>query len=339
MRCFGWSVVVCGLLCLSTPLAAQCLGDGEVEYVCGPVSPEDLYAIPDSPWVIVSSMIDGGNLYLTDTRDHSSSILFPSPTSSRRSTIDIYRDCPGPVSREFRPHGINLREDSNGIHTLYVVGHGARESVEVFEVDTRGERPTASWVGCVVAPAGVGLNSVAALPGDGFVATNFQRPEGELWEWQPGEGWDRVPGSTTNGPNGVEASSDGAWLYIGGWGTQSLIRISRGRSPVEVESADVGFHIDNVRFAPDGSVLAAGHVGPTADAIFRCLRQGECDGVQSRVARVDPESLVVDPLVEYPSNETFILGTVALEVDDELWIGGIGGSDRILRFQTSSLPR
>ena len=133
----------------------------------------------------------------------------------------------------------------------------------------------------MVAPAGVGLNSVAALPGDGFVATNFQRPEGELWEWQPSGGWGRVPGSLTNGPNGVEASSDGAWLYIGGWGTQSLIRISRGRSPVEVESADVGFHIDNVRFAPDGSVLAAGHVGPTADAIFRCLREGECDGVQS----------------------------------------------------------
>ena len=155
MRWFGWSVMVCGLLCLPTSVAAQCEGDGEVEYVCGPVSPEDLYAIPDSPWVIVSSMIDGGNLYLTDTRDHSSSILFPSQAPSSRSTIDIYRDCPGPVSREFRPHGINLREDSNGVHTLYVVGHGARESVEVFEVDTRGERPTASWVGCVVAPAGV----------------------------------------------------------------------------------------------------------------------------------------------------------------------------------------
>ena len=57
------------------------------------------------------------------------------------------------------------------------------------------------------------------------------------------------------------------------------------------------------------------------------------------MARVDPDSLVVDQLVGYPSNETFILGTVALEVDDELWIGGIAGSDRILRFQTSGLPR
>ena len=55
MRWFGWSVMVCGLLCLPTSVAAQCEGDGEGEYVCGPVRPEALYAIADSPWGIVSS--------------------------------------------------------------------------------------------------------------------------------------------------------------------------------------------------------------------------------------------------------------------------------------------
>ena len=39
---------------------AQCEPDGEVQFACGPISPEDLAAVPESPWVIASSMeVDG----------------------------------------------------------------------------------------------------------------------------------------------------------------------------------------------------------------------------------------------------------------------------------------
>jgi hypothetical protein len=37
-------------------------------------------------------------------------------------------------------------------------------------------------------------------------------------------------------------------------------------------------------------------------------------------------------IVRYPSNEYVILGTVGLQVGDEIWLGGIAGSDRIARF-------
>ena len=36
-----------------------CEPDGEVQFLCGPVSPEDLAPVPQSPWVVVSSMVDG----------------------------------------------------------------------------------------------------------------------------------------------------------------------------------------------------------------------------------------------------------------------------------------
>ena len=39
-----------------------CEPDGQVQFLCGPVSPEDLVEIPDSPWVIVSGMEDDGYL-------------------------------------------------------------------------------------------------------------------------------------------------------------------------------------------------------------------------------------------------------------------------------------
>jgi len=325
--------VVCVVGSVS-PSEAQCEPDGDVQFVCGPVSPEDLAPVPRSPWILVSGMEDDGYLYATDVRDHTSSVLFPTQMARPRHDRGTYGSCPGPVTGGFRPHGLSLRPGANTTHTLYVVRHGEREAIEVFEVDAGGASPTLVWIGCVVAPEGVSMNSVAALPGGGFVVTNFQMAAGELWEWQPGDGWERVPGSEMAGPNGIVASDDGRWLYIGGWATQSLIRLSRGQTPPQISSVDVGHHVDNVRWAPDGSLLAAGHVGETPTAIFQCLGQGRgCDGVSSMVTRVDPERLTAQEIIRYPSNDLLILGTVAIEVGDEIWVGGIAGGTRIARFE------
>ena len=313
-----------------------CDPDGDIQFVCGPVSPEDLLAIPQSPWIIASGMEDDGYLYLVDVRDYTSTTVYPVASSVPRHDAAIYSSCPGPITGQFRPHGISLRPGNNGIHTLYVVRHGQREAIEVFEVEADGTTPSLTWIGCVVAPDGVSLNSVAALPDGGFAVTNFQLPAGELWEWQTVSGWERVPGSETSGPNGIEVSPDGRWFYVGGWGTQSLIRLSRGGSPVQVDVVNVGHHVDNVRWAPNGSLFAAGHVGADQSAIVSCLGQGQCDGVSSLVTRVDPQDLTAQEIVRYPSNELLILGTVAIQVGEEIWVGGIAGGERIARFPAAS---
>jgi len=316
--------------------SAECDPDGNVQFLCGPVSPEDLIAIPQSPWVIASGMEDDGYLYLVDVRDHASTTLFPIETSVSRHDMATYNSCPGPISGQFRPHGISLRPGNNGTHTLYVVRHGEREAIEVFEVDAGRGSPSLTWIGCVVAPEPVSLNSVVALPDGGFAVTNFQLPVGELWEWQSVSGWEMVPGSQTSGPNGIEVSADGRWFYIGGWGTQSLIRLSRGESPVQSDAVDVGHHVDNVRWGPDGSLFAAGHLGATQSAIMQCLGQGQCEGVTSRVTKVDAQELTAREIVRYPSNDLLILGTVAIQVEDEIWVGGIAGGERIARFPAAS---
>jgi hypothetical protein len=93
-----------------------------------------------------------------------------------------------------------LQEGRNSVHKLYVVVHGGREAVEVFELDAKPQTPTLTWIGCAVAPDPIGLNSVRALPDGGFIATNFlprnrqmaalQKGEvnGELWEWHTASG-------------------------------------------------------------------------------------------------------------------------------------------------------
>ena len=322
-----------GVMVLAAPSAAQCTPDGDIQFVCGPVSPEDLVLVPDTPWVLAAGMEDDGYLYAIDSRDHSSTVLFPTATYGSRPGA-IFSACAGPVTGGFRPHGLSLRPGTNGRHTLYVVRHGAREAIEVFEVETGDGVPSLTWVGCAVAPETLALNSVAALPDGGFAATS--PATGDIWEWSTEAGWSRVPGSEDIGPNGLEISRDGQWFYVGGYGAQSLIRLSRGRTPVQQEAVEVGFHIDNVRWGPGETLLAAGHVGPARASIGQCIRQGQCDGVTSRVSQIDLRSFTAEEVVRYPSNDLLILGTVAIQVGDEIWVGGVAEGDRIARFPAPS---
>lgn len=305
---------------------------GDDRFICGPVSPEDLIEIPDSPWVLVSSMAQPGYLSVVNSDDQATLTVFPSPSAAIVLDSVSYPTCPSPPSAEFQPHGLSLGSNADGTHTLYVVAHGERESVEVFTVDSSGDAPALTWVGCVIAPADISLNSVAALADGGFAATNFNVAAGNLWEWQPDSAWTEVPGSQMPGPNGLVVSEDNRWFYIGGWAEQAVIRLSRGQTPVTKESVALGFHVDNVRWSADGSLLAAGQYAAAIPAIVSCLNAANCDGVSTRVARVATAAMTSEELIDYPSDEHLLMGTVAIEVGDEIWVGAIAGGNKIGRF-------
>jgi sugar lactone lactonase YvrE len=227
---------------------------------------------------------------------------------------------------------------------VYLVHHGFRESIELFEIDVKPASPAFTWIGCVVAPEGTNLNSVAPLPHGGFVATNpYNRdipdarnragkgePAGEVREWEPGKGWTIVPGSESAGPNGIEVSSDGAWLYINLWPARKMMRLSRGQTPVKKDVVDVPFHPDNMRWQSNGTLLSAGHDAPTMARATECLRV-TCNDAAARVARWDPKTLRVEEAVRYPSDDVFFGATAALQVGKEIWIGSVRG-DRIARY-------
>ena len=320
-------VLVLGLFGGNAVSAQTCTPDGDVPFVCGTTNPEDLYQVPDTPWVIASGRVSdvAGPIYAVHTRDHTVREIFPQGAASPDHDTTTYRDCPG-FNPVFQPHGLTLREGRGGVHTLYVVGHGTREAIEVFDLDVRGNVPSLTWVGCIVSPAGTRrINSITALPDGTLGATNFDTEGGELWEWHPETGWTEVPGSQMPGPNGLISSPDGRWFYIGGWSDQALVRLSRGQTPVRIDAAPVGFNVDNVRWGNNGQIVVAGHV-------TRCPDASDCELAVARVATVDPDTLQVQQRVDYQGNEFFRLGTVAIEVDDEVWVGGIRGSLGIARF-------
>jgi hypothetical protein len=342
-------------VCLGAhPAAAQaCDAVDGVEFLCLSATAEDLVAIPGSDWIVLS-----GELRAVNTRDGSEIPLFsPDPKFDRA----LYSSCPGPLTgpeiaaKRFRAHGINVRAGANGVHTLYVVHHSGRESVEVFELDARGATPAVTWVGCAPAPQGVTGNSVAVLPDRGFALTSFldrslggflgdagagvreklRRGEttGEVWEWHPGAGWAKVPGSEGAGPNGIEASPDGKWYYLAEWGAQRMIKLSRGEPTPTRRVTALDFHPDNVRWQSDGTLLVAGQRG-TVDAVLRdCLTNRDCTGVATSVASIDPGSLRAREVVHaVPANRHFAAGTTGLRVGDEIWVGSTYRGTRIARF-------
>ncbi len=307
--------------------SAACAPVGQIQFICDLISPEDLAVIPDSEWIIASGNQEGGKLHLVNVRDKSTLVLYP--TSQPREQLDAatYPACPGPMDpaegAEFRAHGLYLKPGEGGVHTVYLVHHGFRESVEVFNVDANQTPPTLTWIGCAVAPEALTFNSVVALPDGGLAATSFRtagmtesfdeilegKTSGSVWEWHTDQGWTEVPESLEGGPNGLEISADGQWFYISGWGSQRFVRLSRGRTPVEKDAVDLHFRPDNIRLQTDGTVLAAGADG--FDTPEETLH----------VARIDPSTMTFERIIDRPVIEKFAACTTATQIGDEIWMG------------------
>jgi hypothetical protein len=339
------------------PTLPDCNASGPVRYICGLNGPEDLAAVPKSNWVIASAMSGEGGLYLIDTKAAAVSRIFPTAGAADRFDRKEYGACPGPLNpKQAVTHGLYLKPGKRSVHTLYAVHHGDRESIEVFEVNAQSTTPTVTWIGCTVVPDPVGLNSVAALPDGGLVATNFDprqpappggrggglsqklmagEQNGEVWEWHAKSGWAKVPGSESAGANGIEVSRDGKWIYIAQWGKQSFLRLSRGKTPVEREEIPLGFRADNIRWAPDGKTLLVAGAG--AMPAQPGAQPGRGQGAQATVVfRVNPQTMMSEELLRQPPARGLSAASVAVQVGDEFWIGSFRG-DRLTRYPVSGV--
>ena len=344
-----------GLAALAFPAdAAQaqpittCEPEGPARPVCSFTNPEDLVALPGGEAILVSEYggMEGhvpGALALLVLETDQRRELFRGGAAGGAATPG-WGDpaCPGAPSAAFSPHGIHLSARDGGALQLLVVQHGGRESIEYFEVTGSGRDWAVAWRGCVVAPDDAWLNSVAALPGGGFVTTRMiERPavvtdlataiaqagrEGYVLEWLPERGFAILGGSESAMPNGIEASADGRLVFVNGDG--EVRRIVRATGEVDAR-VQVGA-LDNARWASDGRLVVANLTSETPDEFAVCMRMesGACP-MSFRIVAIDPDSMATEELY---SNEGPPMGggTVGLVVGDELFIGSFKG-DRILR--------
>ena len=329
------------LLLGSAPAAAAgCASEGRVHYLCGPANVEDMVLVPGTRWIIGSGTAPEhgpGHLYLIDSR---AKTFTDAAIDLKGPARAPYGDCPGPLdAAKMAPHGVALRPGRDGRSTLYVVNPGGRQSIELFEVDARaGARPTLRWIGCEVLPDNASGNGVAPLPGGGFAASKFEdagdvhafdkmaalQVTGDLYVWTPGKGFVAIPGAKLSGDNGVETSPDGRFVFVNAWPEQRIVRLDR-QGKVAPVSIRLDYLPDNLRRAPDGTLLVAGQ-GPDIKTLLSC-KAASCPHAWT-VVRLDPVSLKVTPVLHVPGTEAFSDATTALQVGDELWIGTYKG-DRV----------
>jgi hypothetical protein len=260
----------------------------------------------------------------------------------------IYAACPGPLDpARLSPHGLALRRTGEGRSLLYVVNHGVRESIEVFAIDARTPEIRARWIGCVVLPEGASGNAVAPLDDGGFVATKFfdtrqgaemaqfaaRRRTSLVYRWTPGRGFTEIAGGDMVGDNGMVTSKDGAWVYVTSWVEKRVVRLPlQGAGPVA--SVAVDFMPDNLRWAPDGSILIGGQA-TDIDMLLACKR-ARCP-LDWAVARLDPQTMAVSYLYWEKGTPEFAGATVAVEAGDKLWIGTFHG-DRVAVVDVPAAP-
>lgn len=317
------------------------------DFVLGPTNAEDLAWVPGTKWLITSGMDSTGHpqghLYLVDLETETSSVLFPDAVTFALDS-DTYGNVSEPDRDVFCAHGVALREGRDGVHTLYVVNHGNRESIEVFTVGATDQTLDVTWVGAVIQAPGVWGNAVVALPDGGIAATNYldlRDPNafdkvyagevtGNLKEWHVGQGWSDVPGSECSSPNGLEVSRDGLWYFINSWSPKKFVRLSRGKVPVERSEIAVALLPDNVKWSPDGRLLVTGQDSTPAGVFARYNTEDVCN-FPLHVLSIDPSTLETDLLVSF-ADDQFGTASTALIVGSDLWVGS-ARSDRIAVFR------
>lgn len=322
--------------------AAGCDPIGNIQFICDVQAPEDFAIVPGSEWVLTSGNRPGqGALRALHPRQKTIVTLFPASNVKVAHDARAFPSCPGPINlgdasekKTFAVHGMYLRQEAAGRLQLVVVHHGARESIEAFDVDPKASPPALTWVGCVVGPPDASFNAVVALPDGGIATTNTRSaarqsqpansdPIGAVWEWHAATGWRPVPGTDAPRINGLEVSKDGKTLYVSAWGSQTMLRVERDGAEPKRAVLPMPFRIDNLRMMPDGSILAAGHGGT---ALCSCPTE------TWHVGRIDPRgAMSVKEILKQPYEAGFGAATVAVQVGKEIWIGTNRG-DRIGYF-------
>jgi hypothetical protein len=344
MSYIRWVMVAClSWFAVTAQAQPSCASTGDVRYVCGPKNPEDLVLVPGTQWIVSSGMADGAGFYLIDAN----SGAFNALTFTARHDAQQFPGCATPASAQtLNSHGLNIRAAGQGRARLNVVGHGAREAIEIFDIDSTGARPTLTWRGCVPMPDGLAANSVASFADGSLVATVLFMPgttfadavierknTGAVYEWSPGKaGFELVRGSELPANNGIEVSADGREIYVASSGLQTVVAFARANPTRQLRTTrPLGFTPDNVHLAPDGRLVTAGMTNdaPQCGTAQDLEAIAACPRATIAVA-IDPATMQDTVIATTAANAAFSNATMVLPVGREAWIGTFQG-DRIAR--------
>lgn len=323
--------------------SGACAPSGGLNFICGLQAPEDLVLVPDTRWLIASGMAAGSGLHLIDAQAKTSRSLFSVAGSTARPDKNRFASCPGPLdTKQAVLHGLSLRPAQAGRYTLYATNHGGRESIEVFELDSRGPAPSGVWIGCVLMPDKLAANSVAAfsdgalvatvltLPGKTFEDVWARRNTGVVLMWTPGSKEFRtLAGTELPGNNGIETSADDREFYVASIGLKRIVAYSRANPSKPLRFAQLQeFAPDNVRLV-GGRLITAGMMDnePACGGAPKKPEDIRCPRGWIAVA-IDPKTMAVTEIARGPSAAPYTGTATAMPVGDTLWLSSFT-ADRV----------
>ncbi len=327
----------------AAPALAACGVHGDIEVLCGTRSPEDLELTPDGKYLIATQFVNMGRtasagagmaLYDLAKKTFTKMAVTDGPDKSWGDPA-----CPGPIGDALVSHGESLAKRSNGAWALYVVNHGGRQSIEMFEVKPAAGSWRLVWRGCEVAAHD--YNDVAILPDGGFVGTYptglssggtggpfSGAVTGYVARWTPGKGESEIMNTRIRYPNGVVVSADGRYMYVNEFAGRQVFKYDLKEEKV-IGSAKVDFLPDNLTWTKEGRLLAAGVKGARGD----CPQGSGRPCIQGfGVAEINPANMQARVIFDSATHDPLISGvSVALEVGDSIYLGAFQG-DRLVKI-------
>ena len=308
---------------------------------CGFDRPEDLAALPGTPWLAVSQSSLTAPIVLLNPRTGSRRSFNPSERHNppQRSA----RGCSGPPDH-VNVGGIDARR-VNGQIWLAALNRTTPQRIELFVVNGLLADPTIVWRDCVPVPSAYAINDVAlSRDGDLYATHMFDRPEsqaaaqqlrakflaaeptGFALHWGRQHGWSRLAGSDLSFANGIAVSGDGRWLVVSGTFDQALLIISLTHN--DVRRLSVPLQPDNVTPLGRASFIVAGHTGVPVSGVDPCRdpRANPC-GFPFAVVKLSAKTRIVSPI--YADSGAATPGASVGLLDGHLLYLGSAFGDRV----------
>jgi para-nitrobenzyl esterase len=323
----------------------HCTPSNGIEPYCTFNRPEDLALIPGTRFLIVSQIggveHKAGSLLLFDTVSKQQSLLYSQDSAIRdKGNSNTWGEKTCTVPTHFSPHGIDIGHRPDGQLELFVVNHGAKESMQLFSVSVRQDGAALQWRGCVEVEAGNLLNDVAPLSDGGFVTGSTIKNtdnsvKGALLLWRPTTGLSTV--TTIDGAylNGLAVSPDNATIFLNNDKDASVTRIDLRTGKitglVKMPRTEIP---DNSSWASDGRLLVASiGLSPSFNYV-KCdkIEDSFCD-MPFEIVAIDPISMQANTIFWHSGGPPFGQATVAIEVGGDLYLGSSTG-DRIAKIKT-----
>lgn len=299
---------------------------------------EDLISINDT-WIYGTSFSPAAEptgLYLFNAQTKGVSHVDWSEVKSKPDTTG-FPQCPGkPDFALLSTHGLDYDASS---HRLYVITHGSREAIEVFELGLPASgKPVLTWIGCVIAPEHTYLDAVAGIEGGSIIASSLWDPEdperetkqangdpvGSALTWTSAQGWKPIPGSETlSGPNGLVATHDGKNIYVAVWAGQYIARFTHKDGNYELTRGEtLPYRPDNLRWSPDRKTIYSGGQVASYQTMSNCLGGAEpsCPDVRLQLDAIDPATLTAREIIPAGTYKGLNTGTGAIRVGDSYWL-------------------